>query len=980
MSKYIKIIRSLFAWIVLSSASLCAVPLTLQYQGHIIIDGLAFEGLGAFKFALLDDTGGSLWSNDGASVDGAEPVSSVSLEMERGIYRVELGSLDYENMTEIASSVFAEDIIYLRIWFSDGVSGFQLLDPDTKVGAVAFSIHAESVAYASVAGSVESIPDGLIEDRHFEEALLQQIDTFNELTQNLMAISSDLEDPGLLDLGFAPFSTLNKSEWLTGSTENQPSSRFRHGSLWMDGDWMIWGGMNSGLQSLGSGGIYSFEGDKWSAISTLESPSARWGMSLVWTGEEAILWGGSTDDGLESDGFTYDPGTQSWSEISNLNAPEARVFQSSVWTGSSLAVFGGRSADEALELLSVYDKANDTWSEIDLNFLPAEKSFELVLAAEIIDPDDSGADNNRNGADEELPMIESARDVEIHNGLAIVAAAGNDSLSFFDISDPVNPELVYTLIYRNSSDNGVAFETDQVGSINRLNTVWASSGSGDILVSVSTNKGVAFFDISDVTSPTMVSFIDDNEEGGNWSYLERPHLVRLYEDILLLGNDLKIVNDEQTSFAALNIIDVVSLHDKESASRDPQFINRIKSGDLLSTEVEGETQLIEMDGEVFFDRFEDTLFLGTSEFPYVYIIDIATPTEPIVLSRLADGDGDFNYLGYINGIEISKDGKKLFVASSGVDDAVTLINVEDLRAPLWLSEIRNNTVDDDSGILYESINGPSVSVEGNILAIVGTNSHGLALVNIEDPARPKLIDQIINNEGFVTAMASPRNVALHHQVAYVVSAGTPDSLVVVDLAPEPSPRIDAEGVWTGESWLLFGGQLYEDENVPGFEVKFVDGEPVSWYPLSDADAPSIRTGHTAVWTGDSMIVWGGSFESELLNDGAVYDYAEDSWVTINLVDAPSARKDHVAVWSGKEMLILGGSNEFGDLDDGYAYDPSNDSWRELTKDGLNLARSEAHAVWNGEEVMLFGGRSGNSAVGALQLLNPEPDLYLFRKR
>jgi hypothetical protein len=205
-------------------------------------------------------------------------------------------------------------------------------------------------------------------------------------------------------------------------------------------------------------------------------------------------------------------------------------------------------------------------------------------------------------------------------------------------------------------------------------------------------------------------------------------------------------------------------------------------------------------------------------------------------------------------------------------------------------------------------------------------------------------------------------------------------LVVVDLAPEPSPRIDAEGVWTGESWLLFGGQLYDDENVPGFEVKFEDGEPVSWYPLSDTDAPSIRTGHTAVWTGDSMIVWGGSFESELLNDGAVYDYAEDSWVTINLVDAPSARKDHVAVWSGKEMLILGGSNEFGDLDDGYAYNPSTDSWRELTKDGLNVVRSEAHAVWNGQEVMLFGGRSGNSAVGALQLLNPEPDLYLFRKR
>ena len=36
-------------------------PLTLNYQGHVSVDGLAFEGAGKFKFALLDGGGQSVW-------------------------------------------------------------------------------------------------------------------------------------------------------------------------------------------------------------------------------------------------------------------------------------------------------------------------------------------------------------------------------------------------------------------------------------------------------------------------------------------------------------------------------------------------------------------------------------------------------------------------------------------------------------------------------------------------------------------------------------------------------------------------------------------------------------------------------------------------------------------------------------------------------------------------------------------------------
>ena len=66
-----------------------------------------------------------------------------------------------------------------------------------------------------------------------------------------------------------------------------------------------------------------------------------------------------------------------------------------------------------------------------------------------------------------------------------------------------------------------------------------------------------------------------------------------------------------------------------------------------------------------------------------------------------------------------------------------------------------------------------------------------------------------------------------------------------------------------------------------------------------------RYGHTAVWTGSEMIVWGGvtpaqqPFERQ---DGARYDPATDTWSPLSLVNAPSPRYYHTAVWTGAEMI------------------------------------------------------------------------------
>src|SRR5438094_10665325 len=79
---------------------------------------------------------------------------------------------------------------------------------------------------------------------------------------------------------------------------------------------------------------------------------------------------------------------------------------------------------------------------------------------------------------------------------------------------------------------------------------------------------------------------------------------------------------------------------------------------------------------------------------------------------------------------------------------------------------------------------------------------------------------------------------------------------------------------------------------------------------SMTDAPSGRIEQTAVWTGSEMIVWGGycyDGSPHYLNTGGRYNPDTDSWTPTSTANAPSSRTWHTAVWTGNEMSVWGGS-------------------------------------------------------------------------
>ncbi len=198
----------------------------------------------------------------------------------------------------------------------------------------------------------------------------------------------------------------------------------------------------------------------------------------------------------------------------------------------------------------------------------------------------------------------------------------------------------------------------------------------------------------------------------------------------------------------------------------------------------------------------------------------------------------------------------------------------------------------------------------------------------------------------------------------------------------PDARYSSACVFTTNRVLIWGGAPVATSGPGTGSILNLDGSglPTSWTPMSTSGAPVARVGHTAVWTGSKLLIWGGqNSSSSPLGDGGCYDPVSDSWTALTSSNAPSARAYHSAVWTGTEMVVFGGQSGTTTLGDGAAYDPVLGRWRPLVNGGSPQSRTGSLGVWTSKELLIFGGTSSGTPVNALQRVVPSPPWTLYRK-
>jgi N-acetylneuraminic acid mutarotase len=170
--------------------------------------------------------------------------------------------------------------------------------------------------------------------------------------------------------------------------------------------------------------------------------------------------------------------------------------------------------------------------------------------------------------------------------------------------------------------------------------------------------------------------------------------------------------------------------------------------------------------------------------------------------------------------------------------------------------------------------------------------------------------------------------------------------------------------------IVFGGAVGDNLVNDGGRFNPTTG---TWTSLSVTNAPAARTGHSAVWTGTEMIVWGGRDSVGFdLATGGRFNPATNTWTSFPAVaGAPGLRSQHTAVWSGTEMIVWGGerSNVLGGpityLNDGGRYNPSTNTWTALPVLGAPSDRVGHAAVWAGAAGMIVWGGDGSGSTGYL---------------
>jgi hypothetical protein len=165
---------------------------------------------------------------------------------------------------------------------------------------------------------------------------------------------------------------------------------------------------------------------------------------------------------------------------------------------------------------------------------------------------------------------------------------------------------------------------------------------------------------------------------------------------------------------------------------------------------------------------------------------------------------------------------------------------------------------------------------------------------------------------------------------------THDAWSTLPSVGQPSTsRAGPAAVWTGTEMIIWGGATLLSNPPSGGPYEsalLADGAAYNpttktWRSIS---APNTGLmGPAAVWTGTEMLVWGGSDEYNCgggadcpgSNLGYRYNPTTDQWQYITTVNAPGPRTGPGAVWTGTSLMIWGGYQALGAATDGAQWFP-----------------------------------------------------------
>ncbi|EEF62876.1 Kelch repeat-containing protein [Pedosphaera parvula Ellin514] len=747
-----------------------------------------------------------------------------------------------------------------------------------------------------------------------------------------VVLSAELNATNLINAGYVKIGRVDliSESWTnlaTGPTNTGTYSPARdgHTAVWTGSEMIIWGGDNGSLRN--DGARYNPAADSWTVLSQIGSPSARASHTAVWSGTEMIIWGG---DMTQNTGARYKPATDSWQPVSTINAPSARYYHGAVWTGSQMVIWGGTDASSNVNTGGRYNPVNDTWLTTTTVNAPVARYGPTVVWA-------SGPNvmivwgGELNTGSKYNPSTDSWTAMTANNA----PTARYDNSAVWTGSQMI----IWGGINNNSDylkDGGVYNATANTWSTMATNTL-LSARVGHSAVWTGTRMliwGGGFSGYDPFSNQSYGYTYQDgaiyNPTANTWSAMSTNGVPvdRSSHTAIWTGSEMIVwggYSYQGTSSGGYTEIGGRYQASTDTWSAMSTFQAAAEPGTRQSASaIWTGTEMIVWGGE----NSGINLHTGARFDPIANVWKFTSVSNA--------PSGRINHSAIWTGTEM--------IIWGGYDVQAVKTGARYNPALDQWQTVATNNAPPARGLHGAVWTGSEMLVWGGYGATLGTYPN---LGGRYNPAS--------------------------------------NSWTLISTTGVPTARAACTAVWTGKEMIVWGGYNGSFFS-PNYQNTGSRYQPTNdtWTALPTVGAPANRTGHTAVWTGKEMIVWGGVNATTNLALGGRFDPAANSWKTM----APfpyGGRSQHSAIWTSSEMIVWGGLDTFDTGGSPYEkfsgrYDPAKDRWAVMIWDAsAPPVRGNHVAVWTGSDMLVWGGYNGTAYLNTTYRYTPPQTMYLYLK-